>query len=148
SKGQQLVELQRGVVVNCKQPASSQLLIGADQAQRCTAQAVGVALPGGNQSNAPDAYQHFQAFCHEKHGACARGFGNGGVEADSILLADGFHNIGRFAIGFRIVGAHDSLKLGELANHAGVQVSLGQQCGAVGVCGVSAKLPGNVDGNL
>src|SRR5690606_30225788 len=96
------------------------------------AQTVRVAFAGGDEPDAPDAHQYLEAFGHEQHGRGQGVVGDGRVEADAVLTAYGFDDFGGLAVGFGVIGAHDTLKLGELAHHVGVQVGLGEQGGAVG----------------
>jgi len=47
------------------------------------------------------------------------------------VIVDGVCDFVRFALSARVQTAHDTLKLGELANHFGSEVALGEFGGAV-----------------
>ena len=62
----------------------------------------------------------------------------GSVVAGEARLVVVFDRVGhrrRLAVVARVVAAHDALQLGELADHVGQQVGLGEQRGAVGLRG-------------
>jgi hypothetical protein len=65
------------------------------------------------------------------------------VEARLVMALDGVGHRRGLAVGQRVVAAHDALQLGELADHVGDQVGLGQQCGALGLRHVGAEAPRN-----
>ena len=54
-------------------------------------------------------------------------------EARLVVVLDRVGDLRRLAVVARVVAAHDALQLGELADHVGQQVGLGQQRGAVGL---------------
>ena len=56
-------------------------------------------------------------------------------EARLVVVFDGEGDVLGLAVVARVVAAHDALQLGELADHVGQQVGLGQQRGAVGLRG-------------
>ncbi len=55
------------------------------------------------------------------------------------MIVDSVGDFVRFALGARVQTADDTLKLGELANHFGGQVTLGEFSGAVGLRNVGVE---------
>src|SRR5690606_18119956 len=71
----------------------------------------------------------------------------GGAERLVVHL-DGGGDIGRFTLGGGVVAAHESLKVGEFADHAGGEIGLGQHGGALGALGIGTDLGGNLGREL
>ncbi len=54
------------------------------------------------------------------------------------MLGDGIGDLGCLAVMERVIAPHDALQLGELADHAGREIGLGEMRGALGERGVGA----------
>src|SRR5690606_14761472 len=90
-----------------------QLFVGADQAQRRTAQGVGVAFASWSQTNAPDTDQNFGTLGQEQNGLGQAGFCDRLVQTVTVLLANSQHDVLGLAIALGVVSAHHALQLGE-----------------------------------
>ena len=65
-----------------------------------------------------------------------------------VVVGDGVGDGGRLALRQRVVAAHEALQFGELADHAGDEVGLGQHRGALGLLDIGADLRGDLGGQL
>jgi hypothetical protein len=107
----------------------------ADHAQRVATQGEGILVAGGQLADAEHVGQRLQLVGQRDAEAdiAARQFVAG--EARLVVVLDGVGDLGRLAVVQRVVAAHDALQFGELADHVGQQVGLGQHGGAVGLVG-------------
>ena len=60
-------------------------------------------------------------------------------EARPVVLLDGAGDVGRLAVVLSVVAPHQALKLGELADHLGAQIGLGQPRRALDMRAVDAE---------
>ena len=102
-----------------------------------------VLLAGRLQADGPDADQGFQ-LVGQRHGEAGvrRRQGVAG-EARLVVLGGGQRHFLVLAVVAGVVGAHDALQLGELADHVGQQVGLGQLGAAFGQRHVVAEALGD-----
>ena len=105
----------------------------ADQTQCMAPQRKRVAVPCRQVANAEHAHQGFQ-LVGQRHGhthSAPRQRVAG--KAWLVVVFNGVgHGLGQ-SIVERVVAAHGALQLGELADHVGHEIGLGQQCGLVGL---------------
>jgi hypothetical protein len=89
--------------------------------------------------NRPASVSSLSASATTSAGVAARQRVAGKARLVVVLDREG-HGVAQ-AVVARVVAAHDALQLGELADHVGQQVGLGQQRGAVGQVGRPARSP-------
>ena len=107
----------------------------ADHAQRVAAQRERILVAGRQLADAEQADQRLELVGqrHDHADAVARQGVAG--EARLVVILDRFGHGVALAVVARVVAAHHALQLGELADHVGQQVGLGEQGGAVGIGG-------------
>ena len=90
------------------------------------AQGERILVSRGHLADAEQADQRFQLVSQRHHhaGQVARQFIAG--KARFVVIFDGRRHFGVFTVVQGVVAAHDALQLGELADHVGHQISLGQ----------------------
>jgi hypothetical protein len=115
----------------------------AQHAKRVATQGEGVLVAGGQLADAEHVGQRLQLVrqCDAQADIAARQLIAG--EARLVVVLDRIRDIGRLAVVQRVVAAHDALQLGELADHVGQQVGLGQHRSAVG--GIRQGLAANLE---
>jgi hypothetical protein len=98
----------------------------AQHAKRMATQGEGVLVAGGQLADAEHVGQGLQLVrqCDAQADIAARQLVAG--EARLVVVLDRIGNVGRIAVVQCVVAAHDALQLGELADHVGQEVSLGQ----------------------
>jgi hypothetical protein len=101
-----------------------------------------ILVAGGQLADREQAGQRLELVGQRHHqaGLAARQLVAG--EARLVVVLDGVGHVGGSLVVERVVAAHRALQLGELADHVGHEVGLGQLRGAVGAGGerVAAQL--------
>ena len=110
----------------------------ADDAERGAAQRVGVLGAGRLFVDREEADQGIQ-LVGQRHGDADRRGRAAVVGAERlVMLRDARRRPGRPAFAQGVVAAHDALKLGELSDHAGDQIGLGEPGGQPRLIGIGA----------
>ena len=98
----------------------------ADHAQRMAAQREGIAVAGRQVADAEHAHQGFELVGQRDHDADGIARQLVAREARLVVVFDRVGHRGIEPVVQRVVAAHGALQLGELADHVGHQVGLGQ----------------------
>ena len=105
----------------------------ADHAQRMATQRERVLVAGRQLADAEQADQRLELVGQRDDDADLVARQGVAGEARLVVVFDGFGDRRGLAVVARVVAAHGALQLGELADHVGQQIGLGELRGAVGV---------------
>ena len=129
---------ERGAEHRAQRQAQLVLEDDADHAQRGAAQREGVPRAGRLLADGEEADQRVD-LVGQRHGDADRR-GRAAVVGPErrVMLGDRVGDCRRLAVMERVVAAHDALQLGELADHAGREIGLGQPRRAPALRGIGA----------